>query len=374
MKNAIRCFGLLVVMAAGAFAAVTPAQAAGDGTGTSVFVQNNSESGNAIVVYHRNSDGTLTWMSTNPTGGLGGREAGSGSDPLASQGSLVRVPDSNLLLAVNAASATISVFGVRGGHVSLRQVLGSGGPFPTSFAVHRNVVYVLDAGGDGFVNGYRVEGGGLIQIPGSTRALGLANSPVPFFLSSPAEVGFTPDGAHLVVTTKTHGTVDVFSVAPDGLLSAVPVKNAAGPVPFAFRFDGEGRMVLNFAGNSSLQTYTVNADDTISATSAQVGDTQAALCWITRARGYEYASNTGSNDVSQFRVEGDGGVSLVNPIAASGIPGAIDSASAGGADLYVQGGLDGSIHAFRIDAGGALTSVQVVAVPDGDDQEGIATA
>lgn len=374
MKSAIRWFGLLVAMAAGALAAAAPVQAAQEGAGGALFVQSNAEDGNAVVVYHRNSDGTLTWVSTNPTGGLGGRELGATSDPLASQGSLARVPDSDLLLAVNAGSSTISVFSATGDQLTLRQVLSSGGPFPTSFAIHSDVVYVLDAGGDGYVNGYRVRQGALVQIPGSTRALGLANGPVPFFLSSPAEVGFTPDGAHLIVTTKTHGSVDVFSAGQDGLLSPAPVKNAAAPVPFAFSFEGEHRMVLNFAGSSSLQAYTVNPDDTITATGAPVSDTQAALCWITDARGYEYTSNTASGDVSQLRARGVGSVTLVNPVAAAGIPGAIDSASAGGGYLYVQGGLDGAIHAYRIDAGGALTAIQIVPVPDGDDQEGVATA
>ncbi|HYL07915.1 MAG TPA: hypothetical protein VEU76_05160 [Candidatus Udaeobacter sp.] len=376
MKSPIKWFGLLVAVAAGALTAAAPVQAAdGDGGGGSaLFVQTNDAEGNAIVAYHRNGDGTLTWTATYATGGLGGRQAGAGSDPIASQGSLVRVADAGLLLGVNSGSATISVFGTEDGRLHLRQVLSSGGPFPSSFAVHANLVYVLDAGGDGYVTGYRIDDGRLDAIPGSTRALGLGNAAVPFFLGSPAQAGFTPDGRHLVVTTKTHNTVDVFSVGHDGLLSPTPVKNAAAPVPFAFRFDGEGRMILNFAGTSSLETFAVNADNTITASGAPVSDAQAALCWATPARGFQYTSNTGSNDVSQFRVNDDGTVTLVNPIAASGIPGATDSAVSGGRFLYVQGGLDSSVHAFSIGAGGALTAIQVAAVPDGDDQEGIAAA
>ncbi len=371
-----RLFGLMVAVVAAALTAVIPAQAAsGDegAGGSAVFVQTNNPAANAIAAYHRNDDGTLTYAGSYATGGKGGRQAGSASDPIASQGSLVSVRGAHLLLAVNAGSATISVFHVDGDRLTLLQVLPSGGPFPTSFAVQGRLVYVLDAGGDGYVSGYRIEGGRLEAIPGSTRALGLANAPVPFFLSSPAQVGFTPDGEHLIVTTKTHNTVDVFSVGPDGRPSAAPVVNAAAPVPFAFVFDGEDRMVLNFAGSSSLAIYKVNENGTISAAGAPTGDGQAALCWITAARGYEYTSNTGSSDVSQFRVTGDT-VSLVNAVAASSIPGAIDSAQAVGRFLYVQGGLDSSVHAFRIGDGGALSAVQVAGVPDGGSQEGIAVA
>ena len=61
---------------------------------------------------------------------------------------------------------------------------------------------------------------------------------------------------------------------------------------------------------------------------------------------------------------------LVNPIAASGIPGATDSA-ARGQTLYVQSGASSTVHVFSIGAGGALTPIQVAAVPDGGSQEGI---
>ena len=367
MKSSIRLLALIVMVIAAVAVADVPVDASGAGA---VFVQTNDPGGNAIAVFHRNADGTLTYVASHATGGSGGRETGSMSDPLASQGSLVQIPNAGLLVNVNAGSDTISVFAIDGDHLSLKQQLPSNGPFPTSLAVHANLVYVLDAGGAGSVSGYRITGGALEPIPGSTRSLGLANAPVPFFLSSPAEVGFTPDGAHLIVTTKTNGTVDVFSVGAGGQLSASPVKNPAGPVPFAFVFDGNSRMVLSFAGNSSLQVFTVDADGTITAAGAPTTDGQGALCWITGVRGYQYTSNTASNDVSQFRVVGSD-VALTNATAATNIPGAIDSDEPGGSTLYVQGGLDGSIHVFSFGTGGSLSSKQVVTVPDGVNQEGI---
>ena len=369
MKSSFRLLVLLAVVAAGAVAVATPAEASD--RGGAVFVQTNDPAGNSIDAFQRNGDGTLTFVNSYPTGGLGGREAGAGSDPIATQGSLVLVD--GLLLAVNPGSNTITVFRVSGDRLDRTQVLSSGGLFPAGFAVHGDLVYTLNAGGSGSVSGYRLAGGLLHPIQGSTRSLGLANANPPFFLSSPAEADFTPDGAHLIVTTKTNGTVEVFSVGRDGRLSVAPVENPAAPVPFAFVFDASGRLVLNFAGTSSLQTFTVNADNTITPVSAPVSDAQAALCWITPAAGYEYAANTGSGDVSQFQVGGDGTVVLVNPIAASGIPGATDMAAAGGY-LYVQSGGSGTVHVFAIGAGGALTPIQVASIPGGSSQEGIAAA
>lgn len=370
MKALVR---LLVALAVSVVAVVVaiPAQAAAPGH--AVFVQTNDPSRNSIDVFVRNGDGTLTFSNSYATGGLGGRETGAGSDPLASQGSLTLIPGAGLLVAVNAGSNTISVFDVIGDRLALAQVLPSGGLFPTGVAVHGKLVYILNAGGPGAVSGFRVAGGMLHPIAGSTRSLGLPNANPPFFLSSPAEAGFTPDGAHLVVTTKTNSTVDVFTVGPDGRLSAAPVRNIEAGVPFAFVFDSAGRMVLNFAASSALQLFTVNADSTITPASAPVSDGQAAACWITPAAGFDYVSNTGSGDISQFQETG-AGVTLVNPIAAAGVNGAIDSASAGGAFLYVQAGLEGTVHVFAVGAGGVLAPVQVVAVPGGASQEGIATS
>ena len=374
MKVVFRWFGLSMVMAALVIAAAVPAQAARDqtaGSGGAVFVQTNDPAHNAIDAYQRNADGTLTFLHSYATGGAGGRETGAGSDPLASQGSLVRLPGTELLLAVNAGSNTISVFHVNGAQLTLAQVLPSFGPFPVAFGVHGDLVYVLDAGGQGFISGYRVQGNAIHPIAQSTRTLGLANTTPPFFLSSPAEVGFTPSGTQLLVTTKTNSTVDVFTIGTDGRPSAAPVKNPAAGVPFAFVFDNAGRLVLNFAGTSSLETFTVNSNGTITPVSAPVSDGQAAACWITPAHGYDYVSNTGSNDISQFQVAGDGTVVLVNPVAATNIPGVTDSRSAGDF-LYAQSGLSSTVYVFEIGTGGTLTQVQVASVPDGGSQEGIA--
>ena len=372
MKSSIRSLVVMAVLGAAAVVAAVPAKAAEDSGsgGHAVFVQTNDPAGNAIATFDRHADGTLGYVTSYATGGNGGRAAGAGSDPLASQGSLALIPDAGLLVAVNAGSNTISVFAVDGDRLHLEQVLSSGGPFPTGIAVQDNLLYVLDAGGQGYVSGFRIAGGRLHPIEGSTRSLGLANTTPPFFLGSPAQAGFTPGGDHLVVTTKTNNTVDVFSVGPDGRLSTAPVLNPEAGVPFAFVFNGAERLILNFAASSSLQAFTVNPDDTISAAGALVSDGQAAACWVTPARGYDYVTNTATGDVSQFQVSGSS-VTLVNPVAAPGITGATDSAAAGGF-LYVQAGLGATVHAFSIGTGGALTPIQVATVPGGGSQEGIA--
>src|ERR1700761_3909304 len=114
------------------------------GAGQAVFVQTDNPSGNQVVAYQRNPDGTLVQEGTYATDGIGGVLNGSAVDHLASQGSLAYDPIQRLLYAVNAGSNTVSVFSVRGDQLALRQVIASGGSFPVSVAVHGTSVYVLN--------------------------------------------------------------------------------------------------------------------------------------------------------------------------------------------------------------------------------------
>ena len=338
-----------------------------------VFVQTNDPAGNAVAVFDRHRDGRLTFSGTFPTGGNGSRAVGAPSDPLASQNSLVFDRSHQLLFAVNAGSDTVSVFQVDGDQLELTQVVSSAGPFPVSIAVDRNLVYILDAGLAGAVSGFRIDDDHLEPLPDSTRSLGLANTNPPFFLSSPAQLGFTPDGKHLLVTTKTANTVEVYAVEHDGRLSSQPVQNPEAPVPFPFLFDGDDRLVLVNAGNSSLATFNIGRDGALDPAGAAVPDGQVAGCWLVSARDFHYVANTGSSDISQFRVRGDGTVALVNPSAAGGIPGATDMATAsGGRFLYVLSGTSATVYAYEVEGDGSLTFLGTAAVPGGANMEGIA--
>ena len=179
-----------------------------------LYVQTDEPSANHIVVYDRAWNGMLKMAGTYATGGKGGVAEGSAVDPLASQGSLATASDGRVLLAVNAGSDTLSLFRVaRGDKLLLKQVVPSGGQFPVSIAVRGPLVYVLNAGGAGSVQGYWLFGNHLWPLAGSNRSLGLANTNPPNFLASPGMVGFTPDGRRLIVTTKASGSmIDVFDV------------------------------------------------------------------------------------------------------------------------------------------------------------------
>jgi 6-phosphogluconolactonase (cycloisomerase 2 family) len=377
MKRLLRAATVVAALTAVAVGAAAANARADGGQSGAVFVQTNELSGNHVAVFARGVDGTLTPAGTYATGGLGGAQVGAVVDKLASQGSLAYDANHQLLFAVNAGSDTLSVFAVDGTALRLVQVVPTNGDFPSSVGVSGNLVYVLNAGGAGSVQGFRIDGNHVGTLHDGRRSLGLANTPTPFFLTSPGEVGFSPDGSKLIVTTKgSTNSIDVFAVNPNGSLSTSPVVNpAATPAPFAFTFDAVGRLVSAEAGVNALTTYTIGADGTLAGAKSQ-GDGQAALCWVTAARGAFYVANAGSSSISGYTVAADGTPSLIGATGVVGLTeaGAIDMvASPDGRFLYAESGGAATVDTFAVNGDHTLTKLQVTGgLPAG--LEGIAAS
>ena len=267
-----------------------------------------------------------------------------------------------LLYAVNAGSDTLSVFAVRGAGLHLRQVIGSGGQFPTSVAVHDGLVYVLNAGGDGTISGFRSHRGWLTPIPASVRSLGLGNATPPFFLSSPAQIGITDDGAQLLVSTKNHGVMDAFALRADGRPASALASTATGPVPFAFVSATRGRLVLVDASGAA-NTYRVLPSGALSPIGTTVANGQMATCWLVQAGRYFYATNTASNTITGYAEAPDGQLSLLrrDGVSASTDAGPIDIAAApDGRQVFELNGLAGDLNVYAVAPDGALTLTRTV--------------
>jgi DNA-binding beta-propeller fold protein YncE len=325
-----------------------------------VFVQTNRPDGNTIVSYWRSPDGALHRVREFRTGGLGGAEVDAPVDALASQGSLVYDGQHDLLFAVNAGSDSVTVFRVFGALLVRTQVIPSGGSFPASIAVHDDLVYVLNAGGEGVLQGYELHHGWLRPLDGSSRSLGLANATPPLFSSAPGQVGFAPDGGTLLVTTKAANTVDTFAVGGDGLLSAAPLHNPTpSPMPFGFAFDDAGHALVTEAGmDSSVSSFAVGAGGALTVLAPSVHNGQAATCWAVFARGRLFVSNTGSNNLGAYDVGVDGSLTHAGVLATTGA-GPIDSAVTGDQRfLYVQVAGAGTVEGYRIGRDGSLRLVE----------------
>jgi Lactonase, 7-bladed beta-propeller len=378
MKPISKTAAVVVAGAAAAAVSALPASAASahawPGQVPTVFVQTDNAAGNTIVAYTRTSAGGLQQAGSYPTGGNGGATNGSVVDHLSSEGSLAYDRRAGLLYAVNAGSNTITVFRVAGDRLIRSQVVSSGGQFPVSITFRGDQVFVLNAWGGASVAGFLRIGGLLIPVPSWTRDLNLGTSPSTIFTGTPGQIGFTPDGSQLVVTTKNAAdTVDVFSDSLFGPSDEPTVTSLPGAIPFGFTFDAYGHLALVETGLGAVATFAIASDGSL----AQLGSVatgQAATCWITTApEGTLYASNAGSATESILATTPDGTITQLGTAPTDA--GTTDAAvSSDGQYLYVQAGGPGNVDAYRIGPGGSLTETGSVTVPGAVGGEGIAAS
>jgi 6-phosphogluconolactonase len=373
-----------------------------------VYTLTNSTTANAVAVYDRAPDGTLTMSGSFSTHGIS-----IGFFATGNQHGLLLSNKNRCLWAVNSMSDSIASFEVKGTSLTFVDTVASGGSRPISLTVNEGlgVLYVLNAGGQvgasdnitGFTLGTNCK---LSPLAGSTRALSGSNV-------SPAQVSLTPKGSVLIVTEKTDdsvlgqpavrgGHITTWQVDRNGLLSAR--KSFVPPItePFGFAFDDRGQMLVTAAdctqpappGNlpgctvppntPALLTYKVGNDGTLKLLHTSVDD-QAAKCWIVVTGGerFDYgpqfafttnalatppggtAGAPPAGSITGYEVGRGGrttklGVTPV-PLAPVGVP--VDAAlSRDSRFLYVLTEGDGLITAYKIGADGGLTLLNSYAV------------
>src|SRR5882724_9525870 len=330
------------------------------GSTGAVFVMTNAASGNEIIAYGRNADGSLEQGRSFATGGRG---SGGVTDPLASQGSLTPTEDRSFLLAVNAGSGSISVFRVHGDRLSLVERVPCGGSEPVAVAQHGNLVYVLNAGGTSNVVGFRLERNGRIKpIPNSIKFLTSGNS-------GPGSLSFSPDGQFLLVTEKLNNRIDAFHVQLDGTLGPIVVTAAVGPGTFAVVFAPNGAALVSETGPaggnnaSAISSYAALPNGILSPISASVPTQGAATCWqaVTPDGRFVYTSNSATSTISGFAIGTDGALPPLPGTVAATLPSRstnLDTAiSSDGKFLYTLDSGTGLVSIFGINGDGSLTSL-----------------
>jgi 6-phosphogluconolactonase (cycloisomerase 2 family) len=358
-----RCVAVLVALLA---LALRPGAALARGPQPGAVYLMTNQDRNAVAVFERAPDGTLSPAGTFPTGGSGNPVAEAGDppfDPLASQGALILSEDDRFLFAVNAGSDEISVLAIRRDRLTLVDKVASGGIRPISLTVHADLLYVLNEGGTPNVTGFIVsDKGRLTPLAGSTRPLTAASA------ADPAQVGFSPDGELLAVTDKASNLIDTYTVGDDGLASGPRSNASEGPTPFGFAFNRRGHLVVTEIGGA-LSSYAASEDGALNAVSESVPDFQTAACWvvITRNGRHAFVSNPGSSSVSSYRLGSDGTLTLLDSVAGSVVGGAgepghgLDMAlDKSGRYLYVHAAGIQAIAAFRVGRDdGSLTPVGI---------------
>jgi 6-phosphogluconolactonase (cycloisomerase 2 family) len=326
-----------------------------------VYTMSNGTDGNAVLAFRQHGD-TLVPAGSFPTGGKG---SGGG---LGNQGALAFSEDGDALFVVNPGSHDISVFEINGRYLKLIDRVPSGGTSPISIATHEDYVYVLNAGGPGNIAGFELtQHNKLKPIAGSNQPLSGANT-------APAQISFNLSGDTLVVTEKATNIIDTYAVDEDGVASAPVSQKSNGQTPFGFSFTPRGMLVVSeaFGGApnaSAVSSYRLR-DGQLSVRSGSIGTTQSAACWIviTKNGKFAYASNTGSNNISSYRVGSAGRLTLQEAVATPTGAGPIDMAlNKNSRFLYVLNAGSDSLEVFRVNRwNGRLTQgTGVSGLPNG---------
>lgn len=326
-----------------------------------VFTMSNEAEGNQIEMLLRDADGFLTRGGDFPTGGLG---SGGG---LGNQSGLraAEIRGQRYLFACNAGSSDISMIAVNHDGLQVLSVTPSGGERPISIAVHGNYVYVLNAGGDGNITGFKVVGSDLKPVKNSTQPLSDLSAVV-----APAQIAFSPDGSLLAVTEKVSNKIVTYVVDSNGRAGAPIVNDSVGQTPFGFRFDMSGDFLIvseAFGGAtdaSAVSSYYVAEDGHLSPITPSSMTSETAACWIEIAGDgrYAYTTNAGSGTISGYYIDpATGELTLLDADGVTGSTGddtgPLDMAAAGryGQFVYVSAGRTDEIVGFAVGEDGSLT-------------------
>ena len=322
-----------------------------------VYTMSNAVAGNAVLVFQRAADGSLTPAASAPTGGLG---VGRG---LGNQNAVVLSDDHRWLFAVNAGSNDVSVFSVRRSGLTLVDRVASGGTQPISIAYDHGLLYVLNAGDTGNISGFTLtRNGKLIPLADSTRPLSGA-------AVAPAQIAFNPDGKVLVVTEKAANNLSTYTIDDEGRAHGPHAYPSAGLTPFGFAFDRSGRLFVSqaaagVANSGGVSSYRLSDSGVPAVISASVATTETAACWVvvTNNGRFAYVTNGGSASVSAYRIQRDGSIVLRDADGRTGDTGVgsgpLDAALAGNSRyLYTLSPRNGTIGAFSVQRDGALVAL-----------------
>ena len=367
----------ILVVALLTAAVSTPALATdGDLRTGAVFLMTN-QTDNEVIAYDRNTDGSLEEVGRFSTGGRGNpipEGTDPATDPLASRGSLIVSYDGRFVLAANAKSNNLSTMRITKTGLTLVSLSSTGATRPISIANFSSLVYVLNESDEnaltnitGFILG---PFGRLRSLPDSSRVI--TNDPA----SDPGQVALSRDGRLLTVTDKLLRQITTFRVNDRGNVNTPVVTLSSGTTPCGIAFDGQGHMIVSEARRGgelagSLSSYGTSPDGTLTPISSRVADSQTAPCGVvaTDDAKFIYAANVGSGQVSSYRLDTDGQLTLLESTASDTAAASAPTdmvLSSDGRFLYVIAAGRQSIAVFRVRSDGKLDRLpSVTGLPSG---------
>lgn len=273
-----------------------------------VLTMSNSSSGNELLEYKIENDGTLTYKKSISTMGIG---SGGG---LGNQGAVTLSTDKKFVFVVNAGDNSVSSFRISStGTLVLVGKYSLVGIRPISVTQKGGVVYVLNSAGTmgaTSIEGFTLSSTGVLTaITGSS--VSLPND------VNPAQISFVYDNVLVIserATNKLTSYILNSSKIPVNPQSIISIATQ----PFGFAVGSNGRIfVTEASASSSLSSYFVSTTGTISNISS-ASNAQGGACWavMNSTSTICYSTNAGSNTISSFNI-GETGSITGNQIAAN---------------------------------------------------------
>jgi 6-phosphogluconolactonase len=379
-----------------------------------VYTTTNDPNGNAVIVFKRNSNGTLTQGPTVPTGGTGIAAQPPFTFPIVdSSGSMALANGGRLLFVVNDGDNTITSFRTFDGGLRRVDRVSSGGVLPVSLTTHGHLLYVVNEESGNIAGYYFSDDGRLFSIPGSQQLLSPgfpSGSAPPNAGGVAAQIGFSPDGRQLVVTERgvpsTVGAIDTFAVHPDGSLTLEQADRTASvdANPFGFAFTPSGTLLVSNVGQvngtfdypagslpipqildpaqftGSASSYTLSSTGTLTPVSTSVLSGGRGACWLVLSKDGKFAFvtntlstapilgppngiGTGAGGLTTYRVGSDGTLTRLGQTDLGPGSPTDEAISSDGKFLYVSDPnvppppATSHIDVFAINANGSLTPV-----------------
>ncbi|MDQ3051640.1 MAG: lactonase family protein [Bacteroidota bacterium] len=323
-----------------------------------VYTESNDAGTNHILVYKKNANGSLTYQSSEASGG-----AGTGA-LFGSQGALVLDKHHEWLYAVNAGDNSVSSFKVHNnGDVTLKHTEGSGGTLPVSLCVYNDLLYVVNQTSAN-IKGIRIgAGGSLTGIPSSIKVLSAPNA-------DPGQISFRPNGNQIYITERGTDKITSFHINGQGVAHNRTVNASAGVTPFGFDFARNYLVVANahmdLPNLGGVASYSLNNSGSVNDVNGNVDNNQTAACWTatTRYGRFAYIANSFSDNISSYYIGFNGAAYLINGAAAATGARPRDLTIVDNYYVYVLNVTDHTIGEYRRGFLGSLHSIgQVSNVP-----------
>ncbi|MBA3916014.1 MAG: beta-propeller fold lactonase family protein, partial [Acidobacteriales bacterium] len=237
-----------------------------------------------------------------------------------------------------------------------------GGTLPKSVSISPDGKYLYAVNGlHSNIVGFTINAttGALTSIANSSRPLSSGT------FVEPCQIGFSPNGKFIVVTEILTSKIDTWGFnSSTGLPTTVAkVQNSAGPQPFGFSFDKAGHLVVSEMTASTVSTYSISSNGTLTLISNQVPDNGSQACWVAitnnKAFSQQYAliSDTASRTLSVYGLNSDGSVTLLHSLILTPLSPTDEALSIDNSFMYVRDGNANELSVWSISSDGTPTQI-----------------